>query len=67
MSIQIRESDGMMRQFCRWCENEYGHEFNPHGPWLPPSLENKTEIERMEREHDWNHLPAILKAGREAP
>lgn len=63
MSIQQRP-DGMIRQWCRWCENEYGHEFNPHGPWLWPTPENRATIEVAERDHDWNHhTPAILKNG----
>lgn len=62
MTIQVRDVDGMMRQFCRWCEDEYGHEFNPHGPWLVPTPENRAAIERLERNHDWNHhTPSILK------
>lgn len=62
MTIQVRQSDGMMRQFCRWCEDEYAHEFNPHGEWMPPSIENHVLIEQAERDHAWNHhTPAILK------
>lgn len=51
--VQVRLSDGMMRQFCRWCEDEYGHEFDPHGPWLTP--DNRTAIETAGREHDLKH------------
>lgn len=53
MTIQVRQADGMMRQFCRWCENEYGHEFDPHGPWSHPR--DLATVEELEREHDLKH------------
>lgn len=62
MTIQVRQADGMMRQFCRWCEDEYGQEFNPHGEWMRRTSENLALVEQAERDHDLNHhTPAILK------
>jgi hypothetical protein len=63
MSIQTRKADGMIRQYCQWCEDGYGHEFNPHGPWLTPTSEHLATSERLERAHNnIHHAPAILKA-----
>jgi hypothetical protein len=63
--IQVRRADGMMRQFCQWCEDEYGHEFNPHGQWMPRTSENLAAVEQAERGHDLkHHTPAMLTSGR---
>lgn len=60
MTIQVRRTDGLIRQFCQICEDEYSHEFNPHGKWMHPR--NLTLVEQAERDHDLNHhTPAILK------
>ncbi len=53
--VQVRKADNMIRQFCRRCENEYGHEFNPQGPWMRPTIANLALIENAEREHDQKH------------
>jgi hypothetical protein len=60
----MRTADGMMRQFCRWCEDEYGHEYNPHGEWMRRTSESLALVEQAERDHDLkHHTPAFLKAG----
>lgn len=60
MTIQLRQADVMMRQFCQRCEDEYGHEFNPHGEWTHPR--NYRLIEQAERDHDLkHHTPAFLE------
>lgn len=61
MTIQVRQADGMMRQFCQICEDEYSHEFDPHGEWMRRTSENLALVEQAERDHDLKHTPAFLK------
>ena len=43
--IQVRLVDGMIRQFCRQCEHEYGGQFNPHGPWVRRTAEQMEQVQ----------------------
>ncbi len=58
--IQVRLVDGMIRQFCRQCEHEYGGQFNPHGPWVRRTAEHMEQAQLAEREHDRTHHAPVF-------